>query len=117
MNIITCGFVCFSVARNCNIQKNSAKVAGEQSSLLYLTLFLSHKGPIITYAAVIDVKDHSFDVILNEFSIVLRIYTDVSYLIIMYYINNHINNSKFNFNNIILTNIIMNYINIILINV
>lgn len=64
------------IARNCNIQKNSAKVAGEQSSLLYLTLFLSHKGPITTYAAVIDVKDHSFDVILYECCTTLRIYTD-----------------------------------------
>lgn len=65
-----------SVARNCNIQKNSAKVAGEQSSLLYLSLFLSHKGPIETFAAVFDVKDRSFDVILYGFCTTLRIYTD-----------------------------------------
>lgn len=78
-------FFC-SVARNCNIQKYSAKIAGEQSSLLYLTLFLSRKGPIVTYAAVIDVKDHSFDVILYGFCTTLRIYTDVSDLIMHYVI-------------------------------
>lgn len=64
------------IARICNQQKQAAKLAGEQSSLLFLALFL--REPVQSDAAVIDVKDRSMDVVVKDFGVVLRVYTDVS---------------------------------------
>lgn len=68
--------VCLRIATICNRQKLSAKIAGDQSSQLFLALYLSE--PIESEAAVFDVKDRSFDVIARDFGIILRVYTDVS---------------------------------------
>ncbi|XP_054288241.1 DIS3-like exonuclease 2 [Macrosteles quadrilineatus] len=62
------------IATICNRQKLAAKVAGDQSSLLFLALYL--REPVESLAAVIDVKDRSADVIVRDFGIVLRVYTD-----------------------------------------
>ena len=65
------------IAFVCNRQKLAAKLAGEQSSLLFLALYL--KDPVQCSAAVLDVKDRSFDVIVRDYGTTLRVYTDVSY--------------------------------------
>lgn len=70
---------CNRIARICNQQKQAAKIAGEQSGLLFLALFLQE--PVESDAAVIDVKDRSMDVVVKVFGVVLRVYTDVSFFI------------------------------------
>ncbi|KAG8286939.1 DIS3-like exonuclease 2 [Homalodisca vitripennis] len=62
------------IAMICNRQKLAAKIAGEQSSLLFLALYL--REPVESLAAVIDVKDRSLDVIVKDFGVMLRVYTD-----------------------------------------
>jgi hypothetical protein len=69
-----------SVARNCNRQKYQAKRAGEQSTELYLTVYIGLCGPLIEEAVVMDVKDLSFDVVVRSTGLVQRIYTNVSIL-------------------------------------
>lgn len=69
---------CCSTARNCNRQKYQAKRAGEQSTELYLTLYIGLHGPMIEEAVVMDVKDLSFDIIVRRTGLVQRIYTNVS---------------------------------------
>lgn len=65
-----------AVARNCNRQKYQAKRAGEQSTELYLTLYIGLHGPFIEEAVVMDVKDFSFDVIIRSTRMVQRVYTN-----------------------------------------
>ncbi|CAH0385002.1 unnamed protein product [Bemisia tabaci] len=59
-----------------NKQKYCAKKAGESSSRLYLTIYLSITGPLVEKAAVLDVKDHSFDCIVLRFGLISRVYTN-----------------------------------------
>lgn len=74
--ILIITMVVLRIASICNRQKLAAKIAGDQSSLLFLALYLNE--PIESEAAVFDVKDRSFDVVARDFGTVLRIYTDVS---------------------------------------
>jgi exoribonuclease R len=67
-----------SIATNCNRQKYQAKRVGEQSSELYLTVYIGLHGPMIEEAVVMDVKDLSFDIIICSTGLVQRIYTNVS---------------------------------------
>ncbi|XP_063232879.1 DIS3-like exonuclease 2 isoform X2 [Bacillus rossius redtenbacheri] len=64
------------IAANCNKQKFNAKRAGEQSSDLFLTFYVAQFGPLVEDAVVLDVKDHSFDVIVLSMGCNLRIYTN-----------------------------------------
>jgi hypothetical protein len=75
-NIVYC-----RLASNCNGKKYSAKRAGEQSSELYLTLYVGMHGPFFEEAVVVDVKDHSFDVLVLRTGSTHRVYTNVSYQI------------------------------------
>jgi exoribonuclease R len=82
------------VASNCNGKKYSAKRAGEQSGELYLSLYVGMHGPLREEAVVIDVKDHSFDVLVLRTGSNHRVYTNVSakhsLLIYTQAINHHI---------------------------
>ena len=66
--------LCTAIARNCNIKKYTAKLAQEQSSILYFTYLIDINGPIITMGIVLDVKEQSVDVILCKGGIKLKIY-------------------------------------------
>ncbi|CAK9834422.1 DIS3-like exonuclease 2 [Anthophora retusa] len=65
--------LCKQIAANCNIKKYSAKVAQERSRELYFTYLIDLKGPIITMAIVLNVKENFIDVILCQVGINLRI--------------------------------------------
>ena len=68
------------VAQQCNIKKDSAKLAQEQSDHLFLCLLVSdltqRYGPVIRQAKVIGVLDAAFDVIVPEFGIEKRVHVD-----------------------------------------
>ncbi|KAF4529614.1 hypothetical protein B566_EDAN018024 [Ephemera danica] len=64
------------LASNCNGKKYSAKRAGEQSSELYLTLYVGMHGPLKEEAVVIDVKDQSFDVLVLRTGSNHRVYVN-----------------------------------------
>lgn len=62
----------------CNEKKYAARICSERSIEMYFSLFINECGPIEEYAFVIMIKDHSFDVLINNLGIVKRIYCDVS---------------------------------------
>lgn len=68
------------VAQHCNIKKDMAKLAQEQSAHLYLCLLISdltqRYGPVIRQAKVVGVLDAAFDVIVPEFAIEKRVHID-----------------------------------------
>nr|CAD7458063.1 unnamed protein product [Timema tahoe] len=64
------------IASNCNKQKFAAKRAGEQSTELYLAIYVGLHGPMVEEAVVVDVKDHSFDIIVCSMGCTQRIYTN-----------------------------------------
>ncbi|KAH7926750.1 RNB-domain-containing protein [Leucogyrophana mollusca] len=68
------------VAQQCNIKKDSAKLAQEQSTHLYLCVLISdltHRyGPVIRQAKVVGVLDAAFDVLVPEFGIEKRVHVD-----------------------------------------
>ncbi|KOC68745.1 DIS3-like exonuclease 2 [Habropoda laboriosa] len=66
--------LCIQIAANCNIKKYSAKVAQERSCELYFTYLIDLKGPIITMAIVLNVKENFIDVILCQVGIKLRVF-------------------------------------------
>ena len=57
--------------------KFCAKKAGEQSSELFMALWIKNHGPVEEEAVVTDVKDHSFDALVCSTGINIRVYTDV----------------------------------------
>ncbi|WVW85303.1 hypothetical protein I302_107341 [Kwoniella bestiolae CBS 10118] len=67
-------------AQQCNMKKQSAKLAEEQSIHLYLCLLihdLTEKyGPVIRQAKVTGVLDAAFDVVIPEFGIEKRVHVD-----------------------------------------
>ncbi|KAK2466250.1 hypothetical protein APHAL10511_001892 [Amanita phalloides] len=68
------------VAQQCNIKRDSAVLAQEQSAHLFLCILISdltHRyGPVIRQAKVINVLDAAFDVIVPEFGIEKRVHVD-----------------------------------------
>lgn len=68
------------VAQQCNIKRDSAILAQEQSAHLFLCVLISdltHRyGPVIRQAKVINVLDSAFDVLLPEFGIEKRVHVD-----------------------------------------
>ncbi|KAI0771610.1 hypothetical protein BD413DRAFT_625073 [Trametes elegans] len=68
------------VAQQCNIKRDSAKLAQEQSAHLYLCVLISNLtqryGPVIRQAKVIGVLDAAFDVLIPEFGIEKRVHVD-----------------------------------------
>ncbi|KAG8761464.1 hypothetical protein FRC14_003877 [Serendipita sp. 396] len=68
------------VAQHCNIKKDMAKLAQEQSAHLYLCFLIAdltqRYGPVIRQARVVSVHDAAFDVVVPEFSIEKRVHID-----------------------------------------
>ncbi|OCB84520.1 CsMn04 [Sanghuangporus baumii] len=68
------------VAQQCNIKKESAKLAQEQSSHLFLCVLIAdltqRYGPVIRPATVVNVLDAAFDVLVPEFGIEKRVHVD-----------------------------------------
>ncbi|KAG8797555.1 hypothetical protein FRC17_007715, partial [Serendipita sp. 399] len=68
------------VAQHCNIKKDMAKLAQEQSAHLYLCFLIADLtqrfGPVIRQARVVSVHDAAFDVVVPEFSIEKRVHID-----------------------------------------
>jgi protein SSD1 len=69
-----------NIAVNCNLRRDAAKAAQDQSSNVFLSMHLHlttlQTGRILTDAIVVDVKDRSFDVLLPEYGVEKRIYLD-----------------------------------------
>ncbi|CAG8769486.1 11190_t:CDS:2, partial [Acaulospora morrowiae] len=67
-------------AQYCNVKKEAAKNAQEQSNHLFLCVLLHNltiqHGPVIREAIVIGVKDHAFDVLVPVFGIEKRVHLD-----------------------------------------
>jgi hypothetical protein len=68
------------IASNCNIKKDAAKLAQEQSSHLFLCVLIDdltkRYGPVVRSSTVIGVLDSAFDIIIPEFGIEKRVHTD-----------------------------------------
>lgn len=68
------------VAQQCNIKRDSAKLAQEQSAHLYLCVLIhdltQRYGPVVRQAKVIGVLDAAFDVLIPEFGIEKRVHVD-----------------------------------------
>ncbi|KAF8351411.1 SSD1 protein [Amanita rubescens] len=68
------------VAQQCNIKRDSAALAQEQSAHLFLCVLISdltqRYGPVIRQASVINVLDAAFDVLVPEFGIEKRVHVD-----------------------------------------
>jgi len=68
------------VAQQCNIKRDSAKLAQEQSIHLFLCVFISdltqRYGPVVRQARVVNVLDAAFDVLVPEFGIEKRVHVD-----------------------------------------
>ncbi|KAF8558770.1 RNB-domain-containing protein [Imleria badia] len=68
------------IAQQCNIKRDSAKLAQEQSTHLFLCVFISdltqRYGPVIRQAKVVNVLDAAFDVLIPEFGIEKRVHVD-----------------------------------------
>jgi protein SSD1 len=68
------------IAQQCNIKKDSANLAQEQSTHLYLCVLISdltqRYGPVIRPAKVVSVLDAAFDVLVPEFGIEKRVHVD-----------------------------------------
>jgi len=68
------------VAQHCNIKKDSAKLAQEQSAHLYLCHFIAdltqRYGPVVRQATVVGVLDAAFDVLVPDFGIEKRVHVD-----------------------------------------
>ncbi|KAF9057619.1 hypothetical protein BJ165DRAFT_1335477 [Panaeolus papilionaceus] len=68
------------VAQQCNIKRDSATLAQEQSTHLFLCVLISdltqRYGPVIRQAKVVGVLDSAFDVLVPEFGIEKRVHVD-----------------------------------------
>jgi len=68
------------VAQQCNIKRDSSRLAQEQSAHLFLCVLISdltqRYGPVIRQAKVIGVLDAAFDVLVPEFGIEKRVHVD-----------------------------------------
>ncbi|KAJ8489315.1 hypothetical protein ONZ45_g13638 [Pleurotus djamor] len=68
------------VAQQCNIKRDSARLAQEQSAHLFLCVLISdlttRYGPVVRQAKVVGVLDAAFDVLVPEFGIEKRVHVD-----------------------------------------
>jgi protein SSD1 len=68
------------VAQQCNIKRDSATLAQEQSAHLFLCVLVSdltHRyGPVVRQATVVGVLEAAFDVLISEFGIEKRVHVD-----------------------------------------
>ena len=68
------------VAQQCNIKRDSARLAEEQSAHLFLCVLINdltqRYGPVIRQAKVVNVLDAAFDVLVPDFGIEKRVHVD-----------------------------------------
>ncbi|BGP50054.1 Translational repressor [Rhodotorula kratochvilovae] len=68
------------VAQTCNIKKDAARQAQEQSQHLFLCVLIDdltkRYGPVVRYGTVIGVLDQAFDVLVSEFGVEKRVHVD-----------------------------------------
>ncbi|KAG6837429.1 hypothetical protein H0H93_009523 [Arthromyces matolae] len=68
------------IAQQCNIKRDSAVLAQEQSAHLFLCVLISdltqRYGPVVRQAKVVGVLDAAFDVLVPEFGIEKRVHVD-----------------------------------------
>ncbi|KAI0068729.1 RNB-domain-containing protein, partial [Artomyces pyxidatus] len=68
------------VTQQCNIKRDSAQLAQEQSAHLYLCIMIAdlttRYGPVVRQAKVVGVLDAAFDVLVAEFGIEKRVHVD-----------------------------------------
>ncbi|EPQ29741.1 uncharacterized protein PFL1_06860 [Pseudozyma flocculosa PF-1] len=68
------------IAQQCNVKKDAAKAAQEQSAHLFLCLLIHdltmRYGPVVRTATVIGVLDAAFDVVVPEFGVEKRVHVD-----------------------------------------
>jgi protein SSD1 len=68
------------IAQNCNLKRDAAHLAQEQSAHLYLCALVSdltvRYGAVVRMAIVVGVLDEAFDVIVPEFGIEKRVHVD-----------------------------------------
>jgi len=67
-----------SQAKLCNDRKNFAKQAGDLSVKLFFKLFVKSFGPLESNAMVLDIHDHSLDVLSMEYGVLKRVYIDAA---------------------------------------
>lgn len=67
-------------AQQCNMKRQSARLAEDQSAHLHLCILVSNLsakyGPVIRQARVTGVYDQAFDVVISEFSLEKRVHLD-----------------------------------------
>jgi len=63
-------------AEHCNDKKLAAKRVGEASAELFLGLFIAECGPLSQPGVVLQVMDHSLDVLVLQMGVVKRVYID-----------------------------------------
>lgn len=66
--------LCDRIASNSNMKNYNARLAEEESTNLYFTYLVSLRGPFAALAVVLEVKNHSMDVILCEFGLTIPVY-------------------------------------------
>ncbi|KAF9576765.1 hypothetical protein BGW38_008104 [Lunasporangiospora selenospora] len=71
---------CQKSANQCNLKKDAARLAQEQSNYLYLSALLKTmmdtKGPVIREAIVMRVHDTAFDVLVDDLGLEKRVHLD-----------------------------------------
>ncbi|KAI8606219.1 RNB-domain-containing protein [Dissophora ornata] len=71
---------CQKSANHCNIKKDAAKLAQDQSSQVYLSVLLRNmtesEGMVVKDAIIVQVLDASFDVLVPEYGLEKRVYVD-----------------------------------------
>jgi DIS3-like exonuclease 2 len=68
------------IADTCNEKKYSAKTCSERSCEMFFGLFINECGKLEESASVVQIKDHSFDVLIMNYGLVKRIYCEVNQL-------------------------------------
>lgn len=68
------------IAQTCNVKKDAARQAQEQSQHLFLCVLIDdltkRYGPVVRYGTVIGVLDQAFDVLVSEFGVEKRVHVD-----------------------------------------
>lgn len=68
------------IAQQCNVKKDAAKAAQEQSQHLFLCMLIHdltvRYGPVVRQATIIGVLDAAFDIVVPEFGIEKRVHMD-----------------------------------------
>lgn len=72
--------ILMDIARNCNVRKYHSMLASEKCFEIYLKLYILKLNKVNCNALVFQVLDRSFDILILDYNIVQRIYTDQLFL-------------------------------------